>query len=139
MDNSRVIKKYTKGDVTVVWEPGKCFHSGACVRGLPSVFDAKAKPWVNMDGAEAQAIIDQVNKCPSGALSILSNEAAKPKTETSIELMTNGPMIVEGHISITDKDGTSSLKNKKTAFCRCGASANKPFCDGAHKKIGFEG
>ena len=63
-------KHYTKGDVTVVWKPDICQHSGICARGLHEVFNPKISPWINMDGAEVDRILDQVGKCPSGALSM---------------------------------------------------------------------
>ncbi len=65
-----VTKHYTKDDVTVVWKSGLCQHSCICWKGLNDVFDPKKNPWINMDGADAERIIDQVKKCPSGALSI---------------------------------------------------------------------
>ena len=64
------MKKYPKEDIYVGWEPEKCTHSANCVRGLPSVFKPKDKPWIKIDNASKEAIIGQVAKCPSGALSI---------------------------------------------------------------------
>ncbi|HEX2684929.1 MAG TPA: (4Fe-4S)-binding protein [Ferruginibacter sp.] len=61
---------YNNGEVTVVWKPAMCIHSGICFKGLPAVFDPRRRPWVEMTKAETQQIIDQVKKCPSGALSI---------------------------------------------------------------------
>ena len=63
-------KEYQKGDTTIVWQPEKCIHAGICAKGLPRVFRPKHKPWVNPEEASEEAIIDQVMKCPSGALSI---------------------------------------------------------------------
>jgi len=65
-----VTKHYTKGNVTVVWKSGLCQHSTFCFKGLREVFDPQKSPWIDMDGAETDRIIDQVKKCPSGALSI---------------------------------------------------------------------
>ncbi|RTL60241.1 MAG: hypothetical protein EKK37_05215 [Sphingobacteriales bacterium] len=62
--------KYKNDEVTVVWKPELCKHSGRCVTQLPQVFNLKAHPWINVNGADAQTIIDQVAKCPTGALSI---------------------------------------------------------------------
>lgn len=61
--------KYTNGEVTVVWKPELCKHSGRCVTQLPQVFNLHTKPWITMTGAESKTIMDQVNKCPTGALS----------------------------------------------------------------------
>ena len=57
---------------------------------------------------------------------------------TDITVFANGPMKISGKCTVTKADGTTEEKENGT-FCRCGASANKPYCDGAHKKIGFEG
>ena len=66
--------KYNNDEITVVWKPEFCKHSGRCVSQLPEVFDLKKKPWINVKGAESKVIIDMVSKCPTGALSILSNQ-----------------------------------------------------------------
>lgn len=65
-------REYTKGPLTVLWDSDLCIHCEACYQALPSVFDPKARPWVNLDGAPPIMIEDQVRKCPSGALSIKS-------------------------------------------------------------------
>ncbi len=72
--NMELIKKYTNGEVTIVWDPKKCIHSGKCFRGLPSVFSPREKTWIKPEGATTDAIIEQVKLCPSGALSFLMNE-----------------------------------------------------------------
>ena len=67
--SSDVIKRYTNGEVTVIWQPSLCVHSAICFRGLPAVFDPRRRPWVVLDGHTSDAIITQVEECPSGALS----------------------------------------------------------------------
>lgn len=66
--------RYTNGDVTVVWKPELCKHSGRCVTQLPRVFNLKTKPWVTITGADSETIKAQVNKCPTGALSWFKND-----------------------------------------------------------------
>jgi uncharacterized Fe-S cluster protein YjdI len=68
---------YSNGETTVVWKPELCIHSGICFKGLADVFDPRRKPWIDMSKAETQQIIDQVKKCPSGALSIGSSISGK--------------------------------------------------------------
>lgn len=136
------IKEYSNGEVTVVWEAEKCIHSAICVKGLPKVFRPKVRPWVRMSAANTETIINQVKACPSGALSFYMNNEDDKTTETlgtKIEVLENGPLLVYGTLNVTHKDGTTETKNKTTAFCRCGLSENKPFCDGAHVKNSFKG
>jgi uncharacterized Fe-S cluster protein YjdI len=64
--------KYKAGDITVVWKPKLCIHSAICAKGLPEVFKPREKPWIRTDGASTQAIKDQIDKCPSKALSYIS-------------------------------------------------------------------
>jgi uncharacterized Fe-S cluster protein YjdI len=66
--------RYSKENVTVIWQPLLCIHSGICARGLAEVFDPRRKPWIDMDKAATELIIEQVKKCPSGALSVVINE-----------------------------------------------------------------
>jgi uncharacterized Fe-S cluster protein YjdI len=68
-----VLKEYTNGEVTILWRPNVCRHSGNCFNGLPLVFDPDERPWINVNGASTQQIIEQVKKCPSGALSTVMN------------------------------------------------------------------
>lgn len=63
-------KEYTNGDVTVIWEPTKCIHSGVCVKGLPKVFKPREKPWIQMGAVSSDEIRTQVKSCPSGAISL---------------------------------------------------------------------
>ena len=64
------VREYTNGEITILWQSGKCIHSANCARGLHTVFKPKERPWVQHENATSQEIIDTVAKCPSGALSI---------------------------------------------------------------------
>jgi uncharacterized Fe-S cluster protein YjdI len=67
--------QYINSDgVTVLWQPDLCIHSGVCVRGLSAVFNPAITPWIDMSKAESESVIEQVKKCPSGALSILKKD-----------------------------------------------------------------
>ena len=135
-------KEYSNGEVTVVWEAEKCIHSAMCVKGLPEVFQPKERPWIKIDSGTSDKIIETVKKCPSGALSYYMTDSEDKTSETldtKVEVLENGPLLVYGTLKITHKDGKQETKNKTTAFCRCGASQNKPYCDGAHIKQDFKG
>lgn len=136
-----VKKEYSNGEVTVVWEPGKCIHSEICKNGLPNVFRPNERPWISTEAASSEELITQINKCPSGALSYYKNGEENQiimENETKVDVMKNGPLLVHGTIEVTN-DGNTETKEKTTAFCRCGGSNNKPYCDGSHSKNGFEG
>ena len=136
-------KEYSNGEVTIVWQADKCIHSEKCWRGLPDVFDPDNRPWINADGADTPAIKKQIDQCPSGALSYYMNAEGPNSKETagqttSVKVMAGGPLIVSGTLTIEGADGSTETKKGKTAFCRCGRSGDKPFCDGSHNKADFE-
>ncbi|WP_340065986.1 (4Fe-4S)-binding protein [Ascidiimonas aurantiaca] len=62
-------KEYTNGNITIVWKPSLCEHSGNCVKGSPKVFKPGEKPWINAQAENSEAIVKTINTCPSGALS----------------------------------------------------------------------
>ena len=135
-------KEYTEGDLTVVWKPDICIHAGHCAKNLSSVFMPGKRPWIDMKGADKEAIIKQINQCPSGALSYrMASTGLTEKVENKIvdiEVFKNGPLAVKSECLIKLPNGEEKHNKKVSFFCRCGASSNKPFCDGSHKKIEFE-
>ncbi len=70
----QIVKEYTNGEITIVWKPQICIHSKLCWKGLRTVFDPWKRPWIHIQAASTAQIIEQVNKCPSGALSYYVNE-----------------------------------------------------------------
>ena len=136
-----IVKDYTKGDLTIHWKPAKCIHSEICVKTLPGVYKPSEKPWIQPDGATEEDLMKQIDRCPSAALTYTRKgeaPATAASSSTEIEVVPNGPLLVKGGCTLT-RDGSSEAQEGLTALCRCGASANKPFCDGAHKKIDFQG
>ena len=138
-----IIKEYSKGDFTIIWKPKTCIHAATCVKTLPEVYDPNGKPWIKPENASVEALKAQIDNCPSGALGYRVKGAASAEElqsgPTKVTVKANGPLLVHGNLSVTDPDGQEHQKEKITAFCRCGASENKPYCDGKHNKIGFEG
>jgi len=138
-------KTYSNGEITIVWKPDSCIHSTVCWKkttGLPTVFDPRSKPWIKPYGAGSAEIVAQVSKCPSGALSYFRNDGNQKENNSGetvrIEVTPKGPLIVRGDIIVKLRDGSVEEKGKTTAFCRCGKSANKPYCDGSHNQHEFE-
>jgi uncharacterized Fe-S cluster protein YjdI len=139
-----IVKRYTNGELTVVWRPALCIHSTTCFRGLPAVFDPRRRPWVDARAASTAEIVAQVGQCPSGALSLDESAPALGRPAESrdalphavVEPTPGGPLLVRGTLEVKGPAG-AIRKEGVTAFCRCGASGRKPFCDGSHARIGF--
>jgi len=123
--------------VTIRYDAQRCIHAAECVHGLPAVFDPRAKPWVNADGADAAAIVATVDRCPTGALQIeRGDRPASVSAANTATLTANGPTYLRGDIelALTADDVRTETR---LALCRCGASQNKPYCDNSHRQIGF--
>lgn len=132
---------YTNGEVTIVWKADLCIHSKKCWIGLGEVFKPGQRPWIDPSGASTERIIAQVSTCPSGALSYRLNDSgtAAAQASTEVEVTANGPLLIKGGCLVKHPDGRTEVRETVSAFCRCGASANKPYCDGSHRKSGFVG
>lgn len=61
--------EYSNGELTIIWKPKLCTHSGICVHTLPQVYRPKENPWIAIEQASTEQLIAQIKKCPSGALS----------------------------------------------------------------------
>lgn len=138
----QITKHYQNGNLRINWEPAKCIHAGICARELPSVFRPQERPWVKAEAASADRIAEQIDKCPSGALSYTREDDVKATQvkPTQLNIADDGPILMSGPIDIQYKgDHITIEEGKKVALCRCGASKKKPYCDGTHSKIDFEG
>lgn len=140
--SKEIVKEYSNGELTIVWKPKKCIHAGECVKALPKVYQPKENPWIKIENASTEDLKVQIRKCPSGALSYYMNDKENLEAESmeaKIEITENGPLVAYGSIKITDRLGNTETLNQTTAFCRCGKSNNKPYCDGSHIKVDFKG
>lgn len=68
MEEKVIRYKHPNGEITVLWRPQRCIHSGICVKMLPNVYDPNARPWVKPENSTTEELINQINHCPSGAL-----------------------------------------------------------------------
>jgi uncharacterized Fe-S cluster protein YjdI len=73
MDPKDLTKEYTNGEVTIVWQSGKCIHSANCARNNPDVFKPRERPWITPESSTTDKIIETVKKCPSSALTYYLN------------------------------------------------------------------
>jgi CDGSH-type Zn-finger protein len=136
-------KSYVGREITIYDNRRICSHAAECVNNLSSVFKLNSRPWINPDSAETDEVIDTIRKCPSGALSysINSIEHRDPiEREPMVTVSKNGPYLITGGIDLIGENikwGEGASREHYT-LCRCGASNNKPFCDGTHKTINFK-
>ena len=132
------IYKYPGVDVSVSYDLKRCIHAAECVKGLPQVFDPNKKPWIEPDQAGMVELAEVIVRCPTGALKYeAANSTEAVPAENAITIDPDGPLYVHGNVVIKSSDGTEMLKDTRVALCRCGASKNKPLCDGSHTKAGF--
>lgn len=86
--------------------------------------------------------MEAVAQCPTGALHARWRDgrpAPEPDGPAQVQPRRNGPLFVRGPIEIVDARGELARADTRVALCRCGDSANKPFCDGTHRTNGFRG
>ena len=138
----RVLDKkddYRGKDITIHDNRGICAHAGVCTDGLPAVFRLKKEPWIDPDGAPSDEIIATVKRCPSGALGYSIGDVAQPDQglEPGITVAEDGPYVVTGRLDLEGEERPEGASTEQCSLCRCGASKNKPFCDGSHWQIKF--
>ena len=69
----------------------------------------------------------------------MEEQQSQQSQQLSVQVMPNGPLEVTGPLKIALPDGTEKEEPGPAYLCRCGGSANKPYCDGTHLKNGFKG
>jgi CDGSH-type Zn-finger protein len=128
-------------ELTVVDNIGACCHAGFCVKGAPDTFFSWEgdKRISNPDNTDKDTIIKTVRKCPSGSLAYKLDSKLEDHyfSTTAIIASQNGPLEIQGSPELKDPDNAKPQSKEHYTLCRCGASENKPFCDGKHSKVGF--
>jgi CDGSH-type Zn-finger protein len=140
-------KAYVGKKITVHDNRRICSHAAECVNNLPSVFKLNARPWIDPDAASLEEIINTIRKCPSGALSY-SIDGIEHRDQNErrpiVTVSEDGPYLITGGIELIGGDANNIIQfgdgasKEHYTLCRCGASNNKPFCDGMHKVINFK-
>ena len=134
-------KRYTSDAITVTFEAQRCIHAAECVRGLPAVFDKNRRPWVLPSAATAEEIAAVIERCPTGALHYERSDggpAERPDAHNTLRVRARGPYYVRGKLRVITADGELYFEDVRVAFCRCGQSQIKPFCDNSHIAAGFD-
>ena len=123
-------------EIEIQYHGPRCIHARFCVTGAPTVFLANVKgPWIHPDTMPVERLVDIAHACPSGAIQYRrldgkDDEQAPPVNLTSVREA--GPLAIRAELVLAGKPA-----GFRATLCRCGASAHKPFCDGAHKEAGF--
>jgi CDGSH-type Zn-finger protein len=128
---------YTGTNITVKDDRSICMHAGFCTNEITNVWQMTQE---SADTRVRAQIIAMIERCPSGALSyVLASEdgSVEPDLPKEIALTPNGALWVSGGIPIERADGQPCEVRNRVTLCRCGASKNKPLCDGAHSDVGF--
>lgn len=125
-------------EVTITFDATRCVHSRNCVLGHPEVFVPNVKgDWIYPDAAPAATVLQIGVACPSGAIRVIRNDGTAtsevPPVVNTLRLRENGPLSLEAPMLI----GGVAASSVRATLCRCGASRNKPYCDGSHAGAGF--
>lgn len=139
----RTVVRHTYGgsSIELSFDVALCIHATECVLGLPAVFDRDRRPWIRPDSATPEQVSLVVERCPTGALLYRRLDGQPDEQTRQVTVVTsveNGPLAVRGDLVVRRADGWFE-RLPRAAFCRCGHSKNKPFCDGSHRESGFEG
>jgi len=121
----------------LMFETRRCIHARFCVTGAPKVFLANVQgPWIHPDAMPVERVVEIAHACPSGAIRYRRVDGASDETAPPVNLASvreRGPYAFRGRLQL---DGEAC--GFRATLCRCGASKNKPFCDGSHSQIGFD-
>lgn len=134
-DYNERASSYPGTGIEVLDDRGTCVHAGFCGNKISNVW--KMTPKTDDTQIRAQ-VMAMVERCPSGALTYKVNDSpVEPDLPTEISAITDGPLWLSGGISVERSDGQPVEIRNRVTLCRCGHSANKPFCDGSHIDAGF--
>ena len=123
-------------DLTLLFDSRKCIHSRFCVTWAPNVFLANVQgPWIHPDAMEVERLVEIAHVCPSGAIRYRRKDGKPDEAAPLVNLVAireNGPYAVRADMQLNGERGVF-----RATLCRCGASKNKPFCDGSHNEVKF--
>ncbi|MDC7694176.1 ferritin-like domain-containing protein [Asticcacaulis sp. DXS10W] len=135
-DGSNSAPEVVEGkDLTLVVDMKRCIHARFCVTGAPKSFIANVVgPWLHPDETPTDQLIEVAHACPSGAIGYRGKTRPDERAPAVNMMRTreNGPNAI--HAPLTVAGETIGFR---ATFCRCGASKNKPYCDGSHHEVQF--
>ncbi|MEZ4272067.1 MAG: CDGSH iron-sulfur domain-containing protein [Myxococcota bacterium] len=132
--------KYTGNSADVLWDERLCIHVGECGRAKGDLFVGGRKPWCQPDLVSVEDVVDVVQRCPTGALTVARKDGGpseQPPAKNTVTVANNGPLYFTGDLHIEGAPADMEGVRFRAALCRCGQSKNKPFCDNAHETANF--
>jgi CDGSH-type Zn-finger protein/uncharacterized Fe-S cluster protein YjdI len=122
--------------LTLVFDGKRCIHARFCVTGAPKTFLANVVgPWLHPDETATERLVEIAHACPSGAVRYHRKDGGADETPPPVNLLRlreNGPYAVHADLVVA-----GSRESLRATLCRCGASNNKPYCDGSHHAASF--
>lgn len=122
--------------LTVLYETKRCIHARFCVTCAPTVFLANVQgPWIHPDTMDVERLVEIAHACPSGAIRYKRRDGRPDEGAPPVNLASTreaGPYAFRGDLRLNGE-----FAGYRATLCRCGASKNKPFCDGSHHDAGF--
>ena len=134
-------RAYESESVVVHWDSARCIHTGICLHALPEVFDTRRRPWVDVEAAATDEIVEAIERCPTGALRyerVDGQPGERPHRPTIVMPIANGPLLLVGDLLVEDPDGNEITHEGRLTLCRCGMTRNQPFCDNSHLRRGWQ-
>ncbi|MEA2460592.1 MAG: hypothetical protein QOH90_769 [Actinomycetota bacterium] len=131
-------RTYERDELTVVWDASRCTHVAECLVANPEVFDVRRRPWVDVNGSDAEQIAEAIRLCPTGALKYEAKNGFPPEEADDVTMVRagrTGPLYIRGKVRLVDGHDRLIAEETRVALCRCGASANKPYCDNSHRLV----
>ncbi len=132
------LKMYEGEAINVTWNKDLCIHVAECGNADDELFVSDRDPWCDPDEVTLERVVEVVERCPSGALTYTRQDGIleERQSKNTVHVACHGPLYFKGQLEI---DGATAPGVKyRAALCRCGASGNKPFCDGSHIEENFD-
>jgi CDGSH-type Zn-finger protein/uncharacterized Fe-S cluster protein YjdI len=130
------VERIAGQQLDLIYEGKRCIHSRFCVTLAPQVFLANVQgPWIHPDAMPVERLVEIAHACPSGAIRYRRRDGAADEAAPPVNLVSvreAGPYAFRAQLTI---DGEPA--GYRVTLCRCGASKNKPYCDGSHHEAGF--
>ena len=139
MSEKKVVE-FPGEDIDVRWDGRLCIHIGECGNAEGPLFEAGRDPWCIPEQAGKSEVREIVARCPSGALTFRDRDGTpeSPAKENTAMVVYKGPIYFSGELDIAGAPQDMPGVRFRAALCRCGQSANKPFCDNSHLNADFE-